>query len=156
MLSEISPPGFRSTLPGVAYQLGNMISSVSAQIETGQYSLDGCSMFPHLLRPSVIGQHARTVIKTTNGAKKRTRLRSDLWHVCSHPSSSSHPSGTEATSRDETAFQADASREDVDSIPGGDDLVHDVEWFSAGSMGAEKKEIVQLIETKGPSRDLFV
>ncbi|TFK97859.1 major facilitator superfamily domain-containing protein [Pterulicium gracile] len=32
-LSEISPPAFRVTFPGVAYQLGNMVSSASAQIE---------------------------------------------------------------------------------------------------------------------------
>jgi len=32
-LSEISPPAFRGTFPGVAYQLGNMVSSASAQIE---------------------------------------------------------------------------------------------------------------------------
>jgi SHS family lactate transporter-like MFS transporter len=32
-LSEISPPAFRATFPGVAYQLGNMVSSASAQIE---------------------------------------------------------------------------------------------------------------------------
>lgn len=32
-LSEISPPAYRATFPGVAYQLGNMISSASAQIE---------------------------------------------------------------------------------------------------------------------------
>ncbi len=32
-LSEISPPAFRATYAGVAYQLGNMISAASAQIE---------------------------------------------------------------------------------------------------------------------------
>jgi SHS family lactate transporter-like MFS transporter len=32
-LAEMSPPAFRSTFPGLAYQLGNMISSASAQIE---------------------------------------------------------------------------------------------------------------------------
>lgn len=32
-LSEISPVAFRATFPGVCYQLGNMISSSSAQIE---------------------------------------------------------------------------------------------------------------------------
>ncbi|KAG8911293.1 hypothetical protein FRC01_005793 [Tulasnella sp. 417] len=32
-LNELSPAGFRSTFPGVAYQLGNMVSSASAQIE---------------------------------------------------------------------------------------------------------------------------
>ncbi|KZT63664.1 carboxylic acid transporter protein [Daedalea quercina L-15889] len=34
LLAEISPPAFRATFPGVAYQLGNMVSSASAQIET--------------------------------------------------------------------------------------------------------------------------
>ncbi|KAJ3007940.1 hypothetical protein HKX48_008860 [Thoreauomyces humboldtii] len=33
-LSELSPVAFRSTFPGVMYQLGNMVSSASAQIET--------------------------------------------------------------------------------------------------------------------------
>ncbi|KAF8489061.1 carboxylic acid transporter [Russula emetica] len=32
-LAEMSPPGFRATFPGVAYQIGNMISAASAQIE---------------------------------------------------------------------------------------------------------------------------
>ncbi|KAH7925149.1 carboxylic acid transporter protein [Leucogyrophana mollusca] len=32
-LAELSPPAFRATFPGVAYQVGNMISSASAQIE---------------------------------------------------------------------------------------------------------------------------
>ncbi|PPQ70216.1 hypothetical protein CVT26_014473 [Gymnopilus dilepis] len=33
-LSEMSPPAFRATFPGVAYQVGNMVSSASAQIES--------------------------------------------------------------------------------------------------------------------------
>lgn len=33
-LSEISPPAYRATFPGVAYQIGNMVSSASAQIES--------------------------------------------------------------------------------------------------------------------------
>lgn len=33
-LQEIAPPAFRATFSGVAYQLGNMVSSASAQIET--------------------------------------------------------------------------------------------------------------------------
>ncbi|KAI0249023.1 MFS general substrate transporter [Lactifluus subvellereus] len=32
-LAEMSPPGFRATFPGVTYQLGNMVSAASAQIE---------------------------------------------------------------------------------------------------------------------------
>ncbi|CAK0746316.1 hypothetical protein CCP1ISM_2350002 [Azospirillaceae bacterium] len=31
-LNELSPPAFRSSFPGVTYQIGNMISSPSAQI----------------------------------------------------------------------------------------------------------------------------
>lgn len=33
-LSEISPPAFRATFPGVCYQLGNAVSAASAQIES--------------------------------------------------------------------------------------------------------------------------
>lgn len=33
-MSEISPPAYRATFPGVAYQIGNMVSAASAQIET--------------------------------------------------------------------------------------------------------------------------
>ena len=36
MLSEISPPAFRSTFAGVAYQTGSMVSSASAQIEASE------------------------------------------------------------------------------------------------------------------------
>jgi len=43
-LAEMSPPGFRATFPGVAYQIGNMISAASAQIE------------------AVGGQHLKTTI----------------------------------------------------------------------------------------------
>jgi len=32
-LAELSPPAFRATFPGVAYQIGNMVSSASSQIE---------------------------------------------------------------------------------------------------------------------------
>lgn len=32
-LAELSPPAFRAAFPGVAYQLGNMISSSASQIE---------------------------------------------------------------------------------------------------------------------------
>jgi hypothetical protein len=31
-LNELSPPAFRSSFPGITYQIGNMISSPSAQI----------------------------------------------------------------------------------------------------------------------------
>ena len=45
----MSPLAFRATFPGVAYQLGNMVSSASAQIEaTG-------------------GDHQRTTLKNPDG-----------------------------------------------------------------------------------------
>ncbi|PFH49486.1 hypothetical protein AMATHDRAFT_63047 [Amanita thiersii Skay4041] len=48
-LAEMSPPAFRATFPGVMYQVGNMVSSASAQIEaTG-------------------GEHQRTTIIGENG-----------------------------------------------------------------------------------------
>ncbi|KAG2359158.1 carboxylic acid transporter protein [Suillus spraguei] len=51
-LTEMSPPAFRATFPGVAYQIGNMVSAASAQIEaTG-------------------GAHLLTTI-TVNGAPKQ-------------------------------------------------------------------------------------
>ncbi|KAI9456312.1 carboxylic acid transporter protein [Boletus coccyginus] len=36
-LAEMSPPAFRATFPGVAYQLGNMISAASAELEASAY-----------------------------------------------------------------------------------------------------------------------
>ncbi|THU93993.1 MFS general substrate transporter [Dendrothele bispora CBS 962.96] len=40
-LSEISPPAFRASFPGIAYQLGSMISSASAQIEANYGTVQG-------------------------------------------------------------------------------------------------------------------
>ncbi|EKM79685.1 hypothetical protein AGABI1DRAFT_114166 [Agaricus bisporus var. burnettii JB137-S8] len=50
-LSEMSPPAFRATFPGVAYQIGNMVSSASAQIE------------------ATAGEHLRTTV-ISNGQPK--------------------------------------------------------------------------------------
>ena len=33
LLSEVSPPAYRASFGGIAYQLGNMISAAAAQIE---------------------------------------------------------------------------------------------------------------------------
>lgn len=35
-LAEMSPPAFRATFPGLMYQLGNMVSSASSQIEASK------------------------------------------------------------------------------------------------------------------------
>ena len=34
-LNELSPPAFRASFPGIAYQIGNMISSPAAEMVTG-------------------------------------------------------------------------------------------------------------------------
>jgi len=57
-LAEMSPPGFRATFPGVTYQLGNMVSSASAQIEaTGGDHLKTTIIKNG--RPTVVPDYAR-------------------------------------------------------------------------------------------------
>ncbi|TBU41592.1 MFS general substrate transporter [Dichomitus squalens] len=57
-LAEISPPAFRATFPGVAYQLGNMVSSASAQIEaTGASNLHTTIMGKDG-KPTVVSDYA--------------------------------------------------------------------------------------------------
>lgn len=36
-LAEMSPPAFRATFPGLMYQMGNMVSSASSQIEASAF-----------------------------------------------------------------------------------------------------------------------
>ncbi|KZP21388.1 carboxylic acid transporter protein [Athelia psychrophila] len=60
-LAEMSPPAFRATFPGVAYQVGNMISSASAQIEaTGGDNLKTTlpKIDPATGRPTVVPDYA--------------------------------------------------------------------------------------------------
>ncbi|ORY24476.1 MFS general substrate transporter [Naematelia encephala] len=55
-LAEISPVAFRAMWPGVAYQIGNMVSSASAQIEStaGEHLKDPISGLPAYGRVSAI------------------------------------------------------------------------------------------------------
>ena len=56
-----------------------------------------------------------------------------------------------------TAFQAGASREDVRSIPGDhDEVIHDFERSTVGSVGAQEKEVIQLVETTKLAKDQYV
>ena len=120
-------------------------------------------MFPNLIRPSAVGQHARTTIETANGIQNVPNYAliqgifigcvSAYLIVLALVGPENHGSHFE---RGKTAFQAGASREDVNSTPGENEVVHDVERLSTRSMGAEEKESIQLVETKGPSKDLFV
>lgn len=121
-LSEISPPAFRSTFAGVAYQLGSMVSSASAQIEaTG-------------------GENLRTTIQGKNGPENvpNYALIQGIFIgsvaayviVLSLIGPENHGSHFE---RGKTAFQAGASKEDVSSIPVETEGVRDVEKSSTGS-----------------------
>ena len=55
-----------------------------------------------------------------------------------------------------TAFQAGASKEDVNSIPGEDEVVHDPRRSSVRSVGSREKEVIQLVENQRPAKDHFV
>jgi len=55
-----------------------------------------------------------------------------------------------------TAFQAGASREDISSMPREHEGAHEFERSSVGSIGAQEKEIIQLVETKRVSGDCYV
>jgi len=109
LLAEISPPAFRSTFPGVAYQLGNMVSSASAQIEaTG-------------------GEQHSTTIQTSSGPKVVPDYAfvqgifigviAIYVIVLTLLGPENHGSHFE---RSKTAFQAGASKEDVNSSPDAD------------------------------------
>ncbi|KAI0733477.1 MFS general substrate transporter [Irpex lacteus] len=55
-LAEISPPAFRATFPGVAYQVGNMVSSASAQIE----ATGGDNLKTHIVgKPGLVPDYAK-------------------------------------------------------------------------------------------------
>ena len=60
--------------------------------------------------------------------------------------------------RGKTAFQVGASKEDISSTPREDERIPDIpdiERSSVGSVGYKGKEIIQLVETKGLSRDHY-
>lgn len=105
LLSEISPPAFRTTFPGVAYQLGNMVSSASAQIEASQYISFPLArshpLTPFVSQPAVNTpvppfklQPARKTYPITPSSKV---LSSEPWPPTSSSSPSSVPRTTEAT-----------------------------------------------------------
>jgi len=139
LLSEISPPAFRSTFPGVAYQLGNMVSSASAQIEaTG-------------------GEHSRTTIQGPNGPEDVPNYAqvqgifigvvAAYLIVMTLIGPENHGSHFE---RGKTAFQVGASKEDVNSILG----ETDVNRSSTGSGVDEKGETRHVEDGRRAKNDL--
>lgn len=142
-LSEISPPAFRSTFAGVAYQLGSMVSSASAQIEASEYlfpSFDNQIILTCLPHPIAGGENLRTTIPGKNGPENvpNYALIQGIFIgsvaayviVLALIGPENHGSHFE---RGKTAFQAGASKEDVSSIPAETEGVRDVEKSSAGS-----------------------
>jgi len=134
-LSEISPPAFRSTFPGVAYQLGNMVSSASAQIE------------------ATAGEHSTTTIQTSTGPEVVPNyalvqgifigIVAAYLVVLALIGPENHGSHFE---RSKTAFQAGASKDDVSSIP---EDTYAGERSSLGSGGMKEKSEVRHVEGAG-------
>jgi len=145
LLSEISPPAFRSTFPGVAYQLGNMVSSASAQIEaTG-------------------GEHSRTTIQGPNGPENvpNYALVQGIFIgivafyvvVLTLIGPEKHGSHFE---RGKTAFQAGASKEDVNSSFEETEESRNAERSSMGSGGGNEKGELQHVENRQPAKSDLV
>ncbi|KAI0373688.1 MFS general substrate transporter [Pilatotrama ljubarskyi] len=117
-LAEISPPAFRATFPGVAYQLGNMVSSASAQIEaTGAANLH-TTVIDHNGKPKVVSDYA-TVQAILIGVVAAFVL---IVTIFGPENYGSHFEKSRA------AFEEGAGEEDA---PAGDD--DDVEASNAGS-----------------------
>lgn len=156
MLAEISPPAFRSTFPGVAYQLGNMVSAASAQIEAGQYIFFHSApslyiyIYTHLLPSAVGGDQHHTTIKTSAGTETvpdYAFVQGIFIGVVAIYVIILTLFGPENHGRhfelSKTAFQAGASRDDVTSTHESSEGVND--RSSLGSGGKEKRDI-QLVE----------
>ena len=163
-LSEISPPAFRSTFAGVAYQLGIMASSPAVQIEAGAYlSFDDWTILTRPSRPIAIGEHFRTTIQGPDGPENvpNYALIQGIFIGCVAPyiivlafiGPESHGRHFE---RSKAAFQVGASKEDIDSIPEEKAGTGSAEGSSAGSTGAKEKEVIQYVEKKGAAGSDYV
>ena len=128
----------------MAYQLGNMVSSASAQIEASAYiPLGGCAILTHFVCSIAGGEHSRTTIQGPNGPEDVPNYAqvqgifigvvAAYLIVMTLIGPENHGSHFE---RGKTAFQAGASREDVNSILG----ETDANRSSTGSGVDEKGE----------------
>jgi len=157
-LSEISPPAFRSTFAGVTYQLGTLVSSASAQIEASGYPSDDdddCIFLTCLPRSIAGGEHLRTIVQGPNGPEDvpNYALIQGIFIGCVAAyiillaliGPENHGSHFE---RGKTAFQAGASKEDVDSILEEIEKDREVEILGVGSEGGKEKGDTQYVENK--------
>ena len=129
----------------------------------GILSFDGRPVFIRLLRSLAAGQHARTTIQKPDGPLDVPdyAMIQGIFIGCVAAyvivlaliGPENHGSHFE---KGKTAFQAGASREDVSSMPREHEGVHDFERSSVGSIGAQEKVIIQLVETKRRSGDHYM
>jgi MFS transporter, SHS family, lactate transporter len=70
-LNELSPPSVRGTLPGFAYQLGNLLSSRNAVIQARVAETRFAGSFPPVLAWTVVIVASLVVIVTLSGRERR-------------------------------------------------------------------------------------
>ena len=70
-LNELSPPSVRGTLPGFAYQLGNLLSSRNAVIQARVAETRFAGSFPPVLAWTVVLVASLVVIVTLSGRERR-------------------------------------------------------------------------------------
>jgi SHS family lactate transporter-like MFS transporter len=70
-LNELSPPSVRGTLPGFAYQLGNLLSSGNAVIQARVAEIRYGGSFPPVLAWTVVIVATLVAIITTSGRERR-------------------------------------------------------------------------------------
>ena len=141
----------------MAYQLGNMVSSASAQIEASQYT-SSPSMIGYFYSPPPApagGEHSRTTIQGADGPKDVPNYAliqaifigsvSAYIIVLALIGPERHGSHFE---KGKTAFQAGASKEDVNHPPPEVEGIPDLERLSIGSETGKEKEVFQLTEPK--------
>lgn len=77
-LNELSPPSVRGTLPGFAYQLGNLISSRNAVIQAKVAEMRYAGSYPPVLAWTVVIVASLVAIVTMSGKERRG---ADLSHT---------------------------------------------------------------------------
>jgi len=144
----------------VAYQLGNMVSSASAQIEASgwiPFRIDWINL-TRLVRFVAGGEHSRTTIQTPNGPEDVPNYAlvqgifigvvAAYLIVLALIGPENHGSHFE---RGKTAFQAGASKEDVNSVPGD---AGGVDRSGLGSGSGKEKGETQHVENGRPANDV--
>jgi len=70
-LNELSPPAVRGTLPGFAYQVGNLLSSRNSVIQAKLAESRYGGMFPPVLAWTVLLVASLVAIVTWSGSERR-------------------------------------------------------------------------------------